>query len=71
MYTHPFLEESRIPRTTALTIRLKTEIRKKVEHYSDVLRLPPSTLCALVLEEKLEEWVKEYAKRVYEDVSKL
>ncbi|MFX1511419.1 MAG: hypothetical protein ACFFCQ_02425 [Promethearchaeota archaeon] len=72
MYTHLLkLEENRIPKTITLTIRLKTELREKVEHYSRLLRLPPSSLCALVLEEKLEEWVKEYATRVYDDVSKL
>ena len=59
-----------IPKTTTLTIRLKSEMMKDIEKYSKILRLRPSSLCALVLEDKLESWVKEYAERVFKDVIK-
>lgn len=41
---------------------------KEIEKYSNILKLRPSSLCAMVLEDKLEFWVKEYAERVYKDV---
>ncbi|MFW9906454.1 MAG: hypothetical protein ACFFB2_18885 [Promethearchaeota archaeon] len=62
------MEENRITRTTCITIRLRTELREKIEHYGELLRLRPSSLCTMVLEDSLEDWVKEYAKRIYEDV---
>ena len=62
------MEEITITRTSALTIRLKNEVRKEIEKYAKMLHLRPSSLCALILEEKLEEWVEEYAERVYKEV---
>ena len=53
-----------MPRTSTITIRLPLEVIHKLEEYAEFLCLKPSSLGALVLEEKLDEWVKEYAKRV-------
>lgn len=47
---------------------MKLELIDKINNFSETLRVKPSTLCAMVLEDKLEEWVHEYAERVYKDV---
>lgn len=56
-----------MPKTSTITIRLPFKVIHKLEEYAETLRLKPSSLGAMVLEEKLEEWVKEYV----ESVSKL
>lgn len=63
------MEVLELPRTTALTIRLPKDIIKDIEKYADTLRLRPSSLVALVVEEKLDEWVQEYAERIYKEVN--
>jgi hypothetical protein len=60
-----------IPRTSALTIRLPIETIEEIHHYAEILRLKPSTLCAMVINDKLSGWVKEYATKIYEDVKDL
>jgi hypothetical protein len=62
------LEVTRISRTSAFSIRLKNDLRHKIEEYAELLHLRPSSLCALVLEDKIDEWVKEYANRIYKEV---
>jgi hypothetical protein len=57
-----------IPRTSTLTLRLPLELIDQVNHYSEILRLKPSTLASMILQDKLEEWVTQYAKKVYKDV---
>ena len=57
-----------IPRTSTLTLRLPLDLIDEINRYSEILRLKPSTLAAMILEDKLDEWVKEYAKKVYKDV---
>ena len=47
------------------------ETLEKIEHYSDVLRLKQSTLCSMILQDKLEEWVKEYAEKIFVETSEL
>ena len=62
------LEVLIIPRTSTLTLRLPLDLIDEINRYSEILRLKPSTLAAMILEDKLDEWVKEYAKKVYKDV---
>ena len=53
-----------MPKTSTITIRLPLEVIHQLEEYAEFLCLKPSSLGALVLQDKLEEWVKEYAQRV-------
>ena len=53
-----------MPKTSTITIRLPLEVIHKLEEYAEFLCLKPSSLGALILQDKLEEWVKEYAQRV-------
>ena len=53
-----------MPKTSTITIRLPLEVIHKLEEYAETLYLKPSSLGALVLQDKLEEWVNEYARRV-------
>ena len=62
------LEVLIIPRTSTLTLRLPLDLIDEINRYSEIIRLKPSTLAAMILEDKLDEWVKEYAKKVYKDV---
>ncbi len=57
-----------IPRTSTLTLRLPLELIDEINRYAEILRLKPSTLCSMILQDKLDEWVKDYAKQVYKDV---
>ena len=57
-----------IPRTSTLTLRLPLELIDQINHYSEILRLKPSTLASMILQDKLDSWVKEYAEKVYKDV---
>ena len=47
---------------------MKLELIDKINGFSETLRIKPSTLCAMILEDKIEEWVQQYAERVYKDV---
>ena len=58
----------KIPRTSTLTLRLPLDLIDEINRYSEILRLKPSTLASMILQDKLDEWVKEYAKKVYKDV---
>ena len=53
-----------MPQTSTITIRLPLELIHKIEDYAETLRLKPSSLGALVLQDKLDEWVNDYVKRV-------
>lgn len=59
-----------IPRTSTLTLRLPLELIDEINRYSEILRLKPSTLASMILQDKLDEWVKDYAEKVYKDVLK-
>lgn len=57
-----------IPRTSTLTIRLPLDFLDELHKYAETLRLKPSVLASMILKDELEPWVKEYAKRVYDEV---
>jgi len=37
------------------------EVREKLEKYADILRIRPSAIAGLVLEDCIEYWVKQYS----------
>lgn len=58
------VEIAPMPHTSTITIRLPLEVIHKLEDYAETLYMKPSSLGALVLQDKLEEWVQDYAQRV-------
>ena len=60
-----------IPRTSAITIRLEYDLIHEIEHWSEILRLKPSTLLSMIIKDKYKDFIKEYAETVYEEVNKL
>lgn len=60
-----------ITRTQSLTIRLPYETFKEIMKFSELLRLKPTRMCSMILEDSLKEWVKNYAKEIYEGVGEL
>ena len=64
-YSNIVVVESRpMPQTSTITIRLPLELIHKIEDYAETLHLKPSSLGALVLQDKLDEWVNDYVERV-------
>ena len=54
-----------MPPTTVLSIRINKQTREILEKNAKILNLKISVLAAKVLEEKTEQWSKEYASRIY------
>ena len=57
-----------MPRSSTLTLRLPLEFIDEIHKYAEILRLKPSVLASMILQDNLETWVKEYAKKVYKEV---
>jgi hypothetical protein len=51
-----------------LSIRIKKKTFEALEKNAKILNLKISVLAAKVLEEKTEEWSKEYATRIYREL---
>ncbi|MHA1168004.1 MAG: hypothetical protein ACTSRU_09295 [Candidatus Hodarchaeales archaeon] len=60
-----------IPRTSTITIRLPLEIIHDIEHYAELLRLKPSSFCAMIIKDSMKDWIKDYAEKIYADVKDL
>lgn len=57
-----------MPRTRVLSIRIPKKTQEILENNARILNLKISVLAAKVLEEKTEEWSKEYAARIYHEL---
>lgn len=57
-----------MPKSSVLSVRLKSEIIEKVYEYSEILNIRPSTIISLIVEEKLEDWVKESSENAYKRI---
>ena len=55
-------------RTSTITVRLPLEVLHEIERLSEVTKLRPSVLCAHVLQEKLHEWVRDYAENITKEI---
>ncbi len=55
-------------RTSTITIRLPLETLHEIDRLSEVTKLRPSVLCAHVLQDKLREWIHEYADNISKEL---
>ncbi|MFX1518021.1 MAG: hypothetical protein ACFFC6_17100 [Promethearchaeota archaeon] len=59
-------------KTAVLSVRIPSEVREKLDHYAEILRIRPSAIAALVLEDCIEYWVKQYSenalKKIWENL---
>ncbi len=55
-------------RTSTITVRLPLEVLHEIERLSEVIKLRPSVLCAHVLQDKLQEWVRDYAENITKEI---
>ena len=58
-------------KTSTITVRLPLETLHEIEKLSEVTKLRPSVLCSYVLQDKLNEWVREYAQKISKEVKEL
>ena len=57
-----------MPKTGVLSVRMKNELLDDLQRYSDILRIRPSTIIALLIENCLEDWVKEHSQEAYKKI---
>ncbi|MHA1975265.1 MAG: hypothetical protein ACW98I_00060 [Candidatus Hodarchaeales archaeon] len=55
-------------KTSTITIRLPLETIHEIDKLSKLTKLRPSVLCSYVIREKMHEWVKEYGKKIAEEL---
>ena len=57
-------------KTNVISIRIPSNVRKRLDYYSEILRLKPSALSALILEDSIEYWVKKYSEETFNKIWK-
>ncbi len=57
-----------MPRTRVISIRINQNTQEILERNAKILNLKLSVLAAKVLEDKTDEWSKEYASRIYHEL---
>jgi antitoxin component of RelBE/YafQ-DinJ toxin-antitoxin module len=57
-----------MPRTRVLSIRINEKTQQILERNAKILNLKISVLAAKILEEKTDQWSKEYATRIYQEL---
>lgn len=57
-----------MPRTRVISIRINQNTQEILEKNAKILNLKLSVLAAKVLEDKTDEWSKEYASRIYHEL---
>ena len=55
-------------RTSPFSIRLTKDVRDMIEKKAQILRIKPSVLAAMVLEECTEDWVRDYTEEVFKRI---
>ena len=59
-----------MPKTGVLSVRMKNEVLEELQHYSKILRIRPSTIIALLVENCLEDWVKDHSQEAFRKIWK-
>ena len=67
-FVHHRINVSEMVSTRVLSIRINKKTLEHLEKNAKILNLKISVLAAKVLEEKTEEWSKEYATRIYHEL---
>ena len=57
-----------MPKSSVISVRLKTEILDKIQEYSEILNIKPSTIIALLVEDSLDDWVKKSSENAYQQI---
>ena len=57
-----------MPKTGVISVRMKNEVMEQLQHYSEILRIRPSTIIALLVENNLEDWVKEQSQEAFKKI---
>lgn len=55
-------------KTSVVSVRIPSEVREKLENYSEILRIRPSAIAALVLEDCIDYWVKQYSEQALKKI---
>jgi hypothetical protein len=57
-------------KTSTITIRLPIETLHEIDRLSKLTKLRPSVFCANVINDKMKEWVNEYAENLVKELEK-
>ena len=55
-------------KTGVITVRIKNEVLTELHQYSEILKIKPSTIIALLVEEYLEKWVKDQSEKAFKKI---
>ena len=55
-------------KTAVISVRIPNEVREKLDQYAEILRIRPSAIAALVLEDCIEYWVKKYSENALKKI---
>ena len=58
-------------KTSTITVRLPLETLHEIDRLSKLTKLRPSVLCSYILQEKMHEWVREYAEKLNKEIEGL
>ncbi|MHA1207464.1 MAG: hypothetical protein ACTSSO_07845 [Candidatus Hodarchaeales archaeon] len=57
-------------KTSTITIRLPLETLHEIDRLSKLTKLRPSVFCAYIIQDKMKEWVNEYAENIAKELEK-
>ena len=57
-------------KSSVISVRLKEELHETIQEYSKILNIKPSTLLALIVEDSIEDWVKQSSEDAFKRIWK-
>lgn len=57
-----------MPKSSVISVRLKTELLDKIHEYSKILNIRPSTLISLIIDDSIDDWVKKSSENAYQRI---
>ncbi len=58
-------------KTSTITVRLPLEVLHEIDRLSKLTKLRRSVLCSNILQDKMHEWVREYAEKLTKEIEGL
>ncbi|MFX0015855.1 MAG: hypothetical protein ACFFB2_15205 [Promethearchaeota archaeon] len=55
-------------KTAVISVRVPNEVREKLDEYAEILRIRPSAIAGLILEDCIEYWVKQYSENTLKKI---